>query len=98
LFTRTVSILACEAVGLFTLGVVTNRTLDLYPSWAALLHARDLSGGKHGVTFAWEPPGWTGWGLAQPPEAVLVGHRSAPVRAQPGSAGRAAQLGAHRCR
>jgi hypothetical protein len=86
-FTRTVSILACEAVALFSLGVVANRALDLYPSWAALLHpvprpeavaapvvrldgwlhSRDVRGGRHGVTFTWEPPGWTGWGLAAPP-------------------------------
>ncbi|MEN3304925.1 MAG: hypothetical protein V7603_1127 [Micromonosporaceae bacterium] len=86
-FTRTVSILLCEAVALFTLGVVANRAFDLYPSWAALLHpvpepkpvpvpaarldgwlhGRDLRGAKHGVTFAWEPPGWGGWGLAGAP-------------------------------
>jgi hypothetical protein len=89
--TRTVSILLCEAMVLFTVGVAANRALDLYPSWAALLHpvprpkpvaapaarldgwlhSRDVRGGPHGVTFAWEPPGWTGWGLREAPSVFV---------------------------
>jgi hypothetical protein len=35
--TRTVGVLACEALVLFTVGLVTNRSLDIFPSWSALL-------------------------------------------------------------
>jgi hypothetical protein len=34
---RLVAILACEAVTLWVVGLAVNRSLDLYPSWSALL-------------------------------------------------------------
>ncbi len=105
LLTRTVSILACEAVLLFTFGVAANRALDLYPSWAVLLHpvpkpksvetpvgrldgwlraqdAQDVQGaqdGAHGVTFTWQPPGWTSWGLAGAPKVFVPPAYFAPT-------------------
>jgi hypothetical protein len=42
--TRTLCVLLCEALALFTGGLVMNRALDLYPSWSTLMHQND--GGK----------------------------------------------------
>ncbi len=35
--TRTIGVLVCEALVLFTVGLLANRSLDIFPSWSALL-------------------------------------------------------------
>ncbi|HKS98682.1 MAG TPA: hypothetical protein VJT31_04050 [Rugosimonospora sp.] len=35
------------------------------------LDGRDVQGSKHGVSFTWEPFGWTGWGLATAPKVFV---------------------------
>ncbi len=35
---RTVAILVCEALVLFTTGLAVNRALDIFPSWSTLFH------------------------------------------------------------
>ncbi|WP_436532981.1 hypothetical protein [Actinoplanes sp. HUAS TT8] len=82
---RSGALLLTEVLVLVSVGLVVNRSEGFYPTWATLSQSGHTSGTTFAVTpgeldgwlrangpaFRWQPAGWTGWHLAQPPVVVV---------------------------